>query len=82
MDLSANRLREIREREGLSRAALARLAELSDRTVQRIEDGGDAAPATVGKLLKGLNRAPNRLQAYSQDDVFPNLHSKPTAKTP
>lgn len=67
-----NRVREVRESEGLSRAALALQAGLADRTLKRLESGAPVAGATKGKVLKALNRLPDRLRNYKAEDVFPS----------
>lgn len=70
LDMTSN-LRKIRESEGLTRAALARMAELSDRTLQRVEGGEPASAVTIGKIVKALNRLPTRLRTYTNSDVEP-----------
>ncbi len=68
------RLRDVREREGLSRAALAREARLNERTLKRIEDEEDGyapTPVTMNKLCNALNRRQDRVREYSLNDIFP-----------
>lgn len=67
-----NRVQEVRESEGLSRAALARSAGMADRTLQRMESGAQVAEATKGKLVKALNRLPDKLRDYTVDYLFSN----------
>jgi DNA-binding XRE family transcriptional regulator len=70
-----NSLRDVREGEGLSRAALAREAHLSDRTLKRIEDEEDGytpTPVTMNKLCNALNRRQERTRDYKVSDVFPD----------
>jgi transcriptional regulator with XRE-family HTH domain len=69
------RLRQLREEEGLSRAALARAAGLSERTIKRIEDGDmEYAPTAVtkNKLRLGLNRSATNRHDYSLTELFPD----------
>jgi transcriptional regulator with XRE-family HTH domain len=71
----SNKLREVREGEGLSRAALAREARLSDRTLKRIEDGEkgyNPTPVTMNKLRNALNRIPMASRKYDLSDIFPD----------
>lgn len=70
-----NSLRDVRESEGISRAALAREARLSDRTLKRIEDEEDGyapTPVTMNKLCNALNRRDERTRDYKLSDVFPD----------
>jgi transcriptional regulator with XRE-family HTH domain len=70
-----NSLRDVREGEGLSRAALAREARLNERTLKRIEDEEDGhtpTPATMNKLCNALNRRQERIREYQLSDVFPD----------
>jgi len=69
-----NRLQEIRICEGLSVVELARLAELSDRTIRDIEKGRrPGKDLTAHKILIGLNRNPKRVrkEEYAFEEVFP-----------
>lgn len=66
----ATKLRRAREREGQSRAALARLAGVSERTLRRAEDGEAISEVTKGKILKGFHKVPDRLRDYSYGDLF------------
>lgn len=67
----SNRLREIREAEGLSQAALAHLANLSARTINRVEKGLPCAPATKGRIAKVFIKMTNGLKSYVSEDIFP-----------
>jgi transcriptional regulator with XRE-family HTH domain len=71
MGSTGHGLKEVREREGLTRAALGRAAGVSDRTLRRIEEGGAVSEATKGKVVKALNRLPDRLADYSVESLFP-----------
>lgn len=67
-----NRLREVREGQGLSRARLARLANVSDRTLARLEAGsGSSSPTTKHRIVNGLNNNPDRTREHSYNEVFP-----------
>jgi transcriptional regulator with XRE-family HTH domain len=63
-------LRTVREQEGLSRAALARAAGVSEKTLQRLELGKNASTVTKAKVVKALNRLPDRLQTYTSAGLF------------
>lgn len=76
-----NRLREIREQEGLTITRLAALAGVSPKTVSRLENGSrNVAPATKGSIIKGLNKIPDRLREYALEDVFPTDSPKLSKK--
>jgi transcriptional regulator with XRE-family HTH domain len=68
--VGANRLREAREREGLSRAALARSAGLNDKTLQRAEAGDPVSSVTLNRIVKALNRLPDALEKYTIERLF------------
>jgi len=75
--MSSN-LREVREGEGLSRAALAREARLSERTLKRIEDGEKGyapTPVTMNKLRNALNRIPTISRKYDLGEIFPDFEN-------
>ena len=55
--MSANNLRQYRERSMMSKSELARRAGLSSLTVHRIELGRDCRPQTKRKLLLALGVA-------------------------
>ncbi len=74
------KLRSIREREGLSRATLARLADLSEKTLQRAEAGEPISEVTRNRILKALNALPNGLSTYVMKNVFPTPASGRKAK--
>lgn len=66
----SNKLRHIREREGLSRAELSRLADVSERTLQRGENGQIVTGITKSRILNALNRREGRLKDYEMSDLF------------
>ena len=65
-----NRLRGVREQEGVTRAELARLAGISVRTVQRAEEGQAISLVTKSRILKALNRVQDRAMDYALDYIF------------
>jgi DNA-binding transcriptional regulator YiaG len=69
--MKGSRIREIREGEGWSRAAHARAAGVSERTIKRAEDGASVSSPIQHRLLNALNKKPDRLQDYSMADLFP-----------
>ena len=72
------RLREIREKEGLSRAELARLAHLSDKTLLRAESGGQISKPSQNAIVNALNRRDERLREYTVGRVFSSKTAKGT----
>lgn len=68
---NASQLQRLRESAGLSRAELARAAQVSDRTVKRAEDGEELRTATRYKIIRGLSELSKRDSPYELDDVFP-----------
>ena len=67
-----NKLKDIREQEGLTITRLAVLAGVSAKTISRLENGSrNVAPATRGSIIKGLNKIPDKLREYTLEDVFP-----------
>lgn len=74
-----NRLREIREYEGLSQAELAALADVSIDTISDAENRRRRVSKRIqNKLVHGLNGNPRKHQCpgsdqlYQRKDVFPN----------
>lgn len=63
-------LQEIREAEGLSRAALARLANVSESTIQRAEHGRTVSRLTKSRILNALNGREMKLRSYDVADLF------------
>lgn len=68
--MGANRVKEAREKEGMPRAAFARLAEISDRTLQRLEAGTTVTEVTKNKVVNAFNRLPNKQRIYTSDFLF------------
>lgn len=72
-----NNLKQIRQSEGISKAELARLAKISERTISRIEsDMMTGTIETKYRIVKGINSLPDRLKEYTFDDIFPSKKSK------
>lgn len=65
-------LRRIRQSAGLSRAQLARAADVSDRTVKRAEDGEKIRRETQFRIVHGLNDLSKHDPPYELEDVFPD----------
>lgn len=66
-------MRQVREEAGLSRAALARASDLSERTLKRIEDDETYEPTVVtkNKIRNGLNKTLNLERKYDLHELFP-----------
>jgi transcriptional regulator with XRE-family HTH domain len=61
----AGKLREAREKEGLTRAQLARESGVSEKTLQRAEEDGRKVKGTTRyKIINALNRRKDRLRKY------------------
>lgn len=70
---SKNRLKEVRQSEGLTKAELARLTGVSAKTITNIERNSlKSRRETKQKIILGLNRNPNRTGEYAFEDVFPS----------
>jgi predicted transcriptional regulator len=69
--MAANNLRKVLANEGITQAQLARSSSVSDATVNRIYAGKrNPAPATKGKIVKGLNKL-SQIK-YAIRDIFPD----------
>jgi predicted transcriptional regulator len=67
-----NNLREIRRMEGLRVTELALLAKVSTKSIERVEERKRrVSPITKSKIIKGLNKNPEKLRDYKYRDVFP-----------
>jgi predicted transcriptional regulator len=65
-----NRLREIREREGIETAALAKTAGVSERIIRRVETiDGTPRLEVKARLVTGLNKLVGS-ERYQTDEVF------------
>ena len=56
----------------MSQAQLAEAAGVSDKTIQRIENGGDTSVANVMAFSSALGASPNRLFSY-EDNLFSDM---------
>lgn len=63
-------LRQAREREGLTRMDLARIAGLAEKTLQRAEAGEEVSVVTQNRIINALNRRTERLRDYDVADLF------------
>ena len=72
MDIKKNNLKKIRIKEGLKKAQLARLAQVSSRMISDIEDLKSVSTAeTKSKIIIGLNKNLDRTQEWKYGEVFP-----------
>ena len=70
-----NNLDNIMNNEALSNSQLARLAQLSDKTVGNIRKNKiDGALTSQNKIVVGLNKNPNKVRGkkYTREEIFPN----------
>ena len=73
MAVTKTKLQPIREAEGLNRTQLAILADVSTRTIARIERReGNVTEVMKHKILNALNRRENRLREDSYEDLYDN----------
>lgn len=63
-------LRNLRERNGITGAGLARGSGLSDQTIRRAEKGRVSTPTTLYRILNALNELAGK--SYKLGDVFPD----------
>jgi len=67
---TGNRLKELREREGIQRPALAAAAGVSERIIRRVEEvDGTPRLAIKARLVTALNTLLGQ-QRYRTDEVF------------
>ncbi|MEA2522790.1 MAG: hypothetical protein QOF73_17 [Thermomicrobiales bacterium] len=67
---TGNRLKEIREREGIQTPALAKASGVSERIIRRVESVDGARRLEVkARLVTALNSLLGR-ERYQTDDVF------------
>jgi len=66
-----NKLREIREGEGLTLIELDRLSGVSEKTIRYIENGEKPGKkVTKQKIINGLNSNPRNKKNIKYEDVF------------
>lgn len=68
-----NNVEQARRREAVSRAHLARLAGIAEKTLKRVEEAArNVAPRTKDKILKAFNSLSDKQRSYTFEDLFPN----------
>jgi len=71
--LDENKLDEFMKEEGLSNSELARLADLSERTISNVRNNkGPFSDITKNRIIKGLNQNPSKLHDYTLEYIFLN----------
>jgi len=66
-----NKLRDIRENEGLTTSELSRLSGVSDKTIRYIENGENLGKrVTKQKIINGLNSNPRKNKTWRYKDIF------------
>ncbi|MHB8352673.1 MAG: helix-turn-helix domain-containing protein, partial [Thermoplasmata archaeon] len=76
------RLRELRERRGLSLGALAAIAGVTRRTIQLYEEGGGAEVSVVERLEVYLNDTVARPLTILEEPAAPSASDRPPGPTP
>jgi DNA-binding XRE family transcriptional regulator len=74
--LKLTRLTEIREQRLLSRAELARRAEISPLTVLKIEKGHRCRPETARKIISGLSNSAEDNTKLFKEIIGPDAYSE------
>jgi len=70
MTVSANRVRQIREAKMMSKAELARKAEVTVQTIHRIENGNQCRLDTKRKIILALGfELSNRTRIFDEEKV-------------
>ena len=66
----------VRNHEAISRAELARLAGISERTLKRVEDGVPTiSQNTRAKVVKGFNALMKKQRKYTTEHLFPQAQT-------
>lgn len=66
-----NNLRKLRQDDGKTIAELARISEVSDKTIRKIENRViNGKVETKSKIIKGLNKLCNK--DFNYKDIFPH----------
>jgi DNA-binding XRE family transcriptional regulator len=76
--LKLSRLAEIREQRLMSRAELARKAEISPLTILKIENGQRCRPETARKIIMGLGYNLEDNQRLYEEIIGPNAYAPDT----
>jgi DNA-binding XRE family transcriptional regulator len=74
--LKLTRLAEIREQRLMSRAELARKAEISPLTILKIEKGQRCRPETARKIIHGLGHSEEDNSILIHEIIGPNAYEK------
>jgi DNA-binding XRE family transcriptional regulator len=70
MTISANRVRQIREAKMMSKAELARKADVTVQTIHRIEKGSECRLDTKRKIILALGfDLSNRTRIFDKDEL-------------
>ena len=70
MTVSANRVRQIREAKMMSKAELARKADVTVQTIHRIENGSECRLDTKRKIILALGfELQNRTRIFDGDEL-------------
>ena len=71
--MTTNRVQESRRAEGLSRAAFARLAGITDKTLKSVEEGADhVMQHTKDKIVNAFNALLHKKREYTHAYLFPD----------
>ncbi|MDR1037894.1 MAG: helix-turn-helix transcriptional regulator [Deltaproteobacteria bacterium] len=76
--LKLSRLAEIREQRLMSRAELARKAEISPLTILKIENGQRCRPETARKIIMGLGYNLEDNERLYKEIIGPNAYDPDT----
>jgi DNA-binding XRE family transcriptional regulator len=79
--LQLTHLAEIREQRLMSRAELARKAEISPLTILKIEKGQRCRPETARKIILGLGHSPEDQDRLFQEIIGPDAYGHNEGKT-
>lgn len=71
MDISADKLKQLRIERGLSQELLAKQSGLSLRTIQRLEQAGGGSPESLLSLSAALNVSPQAIRIGSLTPITP-----------
>ena len=70
MTISANRVRQIREAKMMSKAELARKADVTVQTIHRIENGNECRLDTKRKIILALGfELQNRTRIFDENEL-------------
>lgn len=67
-----NRLKEVREHEGITISELSRLSDVSEKTIRDIEaKRANSTRVTKNKIVNGVNRNSRKTTTYTIEAIFP-----------